>query len=277
MAKHMYAMFQEVATKLRSIASENKQLTNKNVNKYLRSSSSENRVPIKQKQGNLTLKCLRYLFTLKKSSSVIVTNKQRNNQLECQILADPQNCIFQPQSTVSSLLTSVKGQGEKKRGKEKWDKTKQNNAQCCGYQDRLGLVFSCVGFPCTSGILPHALVQTVPNCGSGQRCSPSKFPLHNKSASTLIQIFTKTRLSFDPGGTTIILPNEAISAQRNQWLRGFVHTTSETKLVHQWLRGFVHTTSKTKLVHQWLRGHLLNYKTHLHGAVNQDISLKVIK
>ena len=216
MAKHMYAMFQEVATKLRSIASENKQLTNKNFSKYLRSSSSENRVPIKQKQGNLTLKCLRYLFTLKKSSSVIVTNKQTNNQLECQILADPRNCIFQPQSTVSSLLTSVKGQGEKKRGKEKWDKTKQNNAQCCGYQDRLGLVFSCVGFPCTSGILPHALVQTVPNCGSGQRCSPSKFPLHNKSASTLIQIFTKTRLSFDPGGTTIILPNEAISAQRNQ-------------------------------------------------------------
>ena len=211
MANNIYVIFQDVATKLRSIASTNKQSFNKNVDKYIRSNSSENRVLIKQKHANLTLKCLRYLFTLKKSSSLIVTNKQTNNEMECQILADPRNCIFQPQATVSSLLSSEKGQGEKKRTSEKCDKIKQNNAQCCGKQDRLGLVFGCASFPCTSGILTYAspLVQTVPSCVSGHKCSPSKFPLHNKSVSTFVQLFTKTRLSFDPGGH---LPNKATSA-----------------------------------------------------------------
>ena len=202
MAKNIYALFQGVATKLKSLASKNDQSINKKVNKYLQFSSLENRVPIKQKQVNLTLKCLRYILSLKTSSSLIVTNKQTNNEMECQILVDQQNCIFHPQLILSSLLSSEKGQGEKERGKAKNDKIKETGAQCCGYQDKLRLDFSCAGFPCTSGILTDtsAPVHRVPICVSGHKCSPLKFLLHNKSAATFLQIFTKTRLSFDPGG-----------------------------------------------------------------------------
>ena len=99
MAKNIYALFQGVATKLKSLASKNDQSINKKVNKYLQFSSLENRVPIKQRQVNLTLKCLRYILSLKTSSSLIVTNKQTNNEMECQILADQQNCSFHPQLT----------------------------------------------------------------------------------------------------------------------------------------------------------------------------------
>ena len=158
----------------------------------------ENRVPIKQKQVNLTLKCLRYILSLKTSSSLIVTNKQTNNEMGCQILVDRQNCIFHSQLT----LSLEEGQGEKKKGKKKCDQIKETSAQCSGYQDKLSLVSSCDSFPCTSAILTYtsALIQTVRDCVSCHRCSPLKFLLHNKSAPTFIQIFTKTRLSFDPGG-----------------------------------------------------------------------------
>ena len=71
MAKHFSAVLQKIATNIRSLASDNKQKPSyKNVKKYLGSILSENKTPAKQKQVNLTLKCLSSLFTLKKNSFI---------------------------------------------------------------------------------------------------------------------------------------------------------------------------------------------------------------
>ena len=105
MAKHFSAVLQKIATNIRSLASDNKQKPSyKNVKKYLGSILSENKTPAKQKQVNLTLKCLSSLFTLKKNSFVTVTNQQTNNQLQCQILAEKSESVFHPHSTLPNGL-----------------------------------------------------------------------------------------------------------------------------------------------------------------------------
>ena len=107
MAKHFSAVLQKIATNIRSLASDNKQKPSyKNVKKYLGSILSENKTPAKQKQVNLTLKCLSSLFTLKKNSFVTVINQQTNNQLQCQILAEKSGSVFHPHPDFLSLPLS---------------------------------------------------------------------------------------------------------------------------------------------------------------------------
>ena len=209
MAKHFSAVLQKIATNIRSLASDNKQKPSyKNVKKYLGSILSENKTPAKQKQVNLTLKCLSSLFTLKKNSFVTVTNQQTNNQLHCQILAEQSGSVFHSNLDFLSFPLSKNIEAGNKRlmgAEEKYKQIETKSAQCRN-QARLSLMLSCdtAGFPCTPAILTYssASVQTVPKCISGDKCSLSEFSLHNKSTVTFVPIFTQTRFSFDPGGIT---------------------------------------------------------------------------
>ena len=224
MAKCMSAIFQEVATNLRSRALDNKQkLSYKNVKKYLGSILSENKTPAKQKQVNLTLKCLSSLFTLKKNSFVTVTNQQTNNQLHCQILAEQSGSVFHSNLDFLSFPLSKNIEAGNKRlmgAEEKYKQIETKSAHCRN-QARLSLMLSCdtAGFPCTPAILTYssASVQTVPKCISGDKCSLSEFSLHNKSTVTFAPIFTQTRLSFDPGGHLL---NYKIMKQKEEWKIG---------------------------------------------------------
>ena len=224
MAKHFSAVLQKIATNIRSLASDNKQKPSyKNVKKYLGSILSENKTPAKQKQVNLTLKCLSSLFTLKKNSFVTVTNQQTNNQLHCQILAEQSGSVFHSNLDFLSFPLSKNIEAGNKRlmgAEEKYKQIETKSAQCRN-QARLSLMLSCdtAGFPCTPAILTYssASVQTVPKCISGDKCSLSEFFLHNKPASTFLQFFTQTRLSFDPGGHLL---NFKIMKQKEEWKIG---------------------------------------------------------
>ena len=224
MAKHFSAVLQKIATNIRSLASDNKQKPSyKNVKKYLGSILSENKTPAKQKQVNLTLKCLSSLFTLKKNSFVTVTNQQTNNQLQCQISVEQNGSVFHSLPDLLSLPLSKDIEAGNKRlmGAEEKYKQKETKSAQCGNQARLSLMLSCdtAGFPCTPAILTYssASVQTVPKCISGDKCSLSEFFLHNKPASTFLQFFTQTRLSFDPGGHLL---NFKIMKQKEEWKIG---------------------------------------------------------
>ena len=224
MAKHFSAVLQKIATNIRSLASDNKQKPSyKNVKKYLGSILSENKTPAKQKQVNLTLKCLSSLFTLKKNSFVTVTNQQTNNQLQCQILAEQSGSVFHSNLDFLSFPLSKNIEAGNKRlmgAEEKYKQIETKSAQCRN-QARLSLMLSCdtAGFPCTPAILTYssASVQTVPKCISGDKCSLSEFSLHNKSTVTFVPIFTQTRLSFDPGGHQL---NFKIMKQKEEWKIG---------------------------------------------------------
>ena len=224
MAKHFSAVLQKIATNIRSLASDNKQKPSyKNVKKYLGSILSENKTPAKQKQVNLTLKCLSSLFTLKKNSFVTVTNQQTNNQLQCQILAEQSGSVFHSNLDFLSFPLSKNIEAGNKRlmgAEEKYKQIETKSAHCRN-QARLSLMLSCdtAGFPCTPAILTYssASVQTVPKCISGDKCSLSEFSLHNKSTVTFVPIFTQTRLSFDPGGHLL---NFKIMKQKEEWKIG---------------------------------------------------------
>ena len=197
MVRYFSAMFKNVANNLKSIVSENKQRCNRNVKKYLGSILSKNRTPIKQKEDNLSLECQRVLFTPKRSFSIKVTDKQTNDEVECQLLADASECIFQPQLSLSSFLTSEKGQGAKKRRIDEYKQIKQDSGEC-----RSKDILEGVSFLPTPGITPCscAQIQNVPNFVPGYECYSHIISARGKCASTLIYTFTQTRLIFDPGG-----------------------------------------------------------------------------
>ena len=141
MAKHFSAILQKIATNIRSLGSEDKQRSCKiNFKKAPMPTVLQRLNPAEQKHANLTVK-IKSLFSLKKGDFVTKTNRQTNNQLQCQKLADPRSCILNPEPAVLTLLSSEKGQGAKKGEQEKCDKI-ETKSQECGYQKRLSLVMS---------------------------------------------------------------------------------------------------------------------------------------
>ena len=88
MAKHFSAILQKIATNIRSLGSKDKQRSCKiNFKKAPMPTVLQRLNPAEQKHANLTVK-IKSLFSLKKDDFVTKTNRQTNNQLQCQILAE---------------------------------------------------------------------------------------------------------------------------------------------------------------------------------------------
>ena len=208
MSKHFSAILQKIASNIRFLGSEDKQRSCKiNFKKAPMPTVLQRLNPAEQKHANLTVK-IKSLFSLKKGDFVTKTNRQTNNQLQCQISVEQNGSVFHSLPDLLSLPLSknIEVGNIRLMGAEEKYKQKETKSAQCGNQARLSLMLSCAtaGFPCTSVVLTHssASVQTVPRCISGDKCSLSEFSLHNKSTVTFVPIFTQTRFSFDPGGIT---------------------------------------------------------------------------